>query len=214
MSSCRVAYPMGFRLPRIADEEDPLRLAVLISGSGSGMAALLRHQESPVKHRTRVVISNVEGVAGLQKAEEKGIEAIAIPHGNPQDRESHERAIHAVLLERDVEAVILSGYMRLLTPWFVERWEGRLLNIHPSLLPDFPGAHAHRDVIAAGVSMTGCTVHFVDKGMDSGRIIAQADVPVLPGDDENSLQERVKGVEHILYPMAIDALACGDLDEE
>ena len=99
--------------------------------------------------------------------------------------------------------------MRIITQWFVERWEGRLLNIHPSLLPKFPGAHAHRDVLAAGESITGCTVHFVDTGMDSGRIIAQRKVSVEPDDDEDSLSERVKALEHKLYPEVIDAFSAG-----
>ena len=182
---------MVFQLPRKASSEDPLRLAILISGSGSGMAALLKHQQtnSGLSHITTVVISNKEGVGGLLKAEDGGVEAITICSRTTPEREEHERLIHAALVERNVEAVILSGYMRLFTPWFVEQWEGRMLNIHPSLLPDFPGAHAHRDVIAAGASITGCTVHFVDSGMDSGVIISQREVPVHAGDDEKTLQE-------------------------
>ena len=205
---------MAFQLPRKASSEEPLRLAILISGSGSGMAALLKHQQttSDLSHITTVVISNKEGVGGIQKAIDGGVEAVTICSRTTPEREEHERLIHAALVERDVEAVILSGYMRLFTPWFVEQWEGRMLNIHPSLLPDFPGAHAHRDVIAAGVSTTGCTVHFVDSGMDSGMIISQREVPVHEGDDENSLQERVKEIEHLLYPEVIDAFAEGRLD--
>ena len=204
---------MSFQLPRKASSEDPLRLAVLISGSGSGMVALIEHQHSSSEsaHITSVVISNREGVAGLQKATDLGVKAIAISSSSAMDREAHERDIHSVLKEHEIEAVILSGYMRLLTPWFVERWEGRMLNIHPSLLPRFPGAHAHRDVIAAGVDSTGCTVHFVDSGMDSGLIIAQREIPVLENDDEESLQQRVKKIEHMLYPEVIDAFAEGRL---
>ena len=100
--------------------------------------------------------------------------------------------------------------MRILSPWIVKKWKGRLVNIHPSLLPDFPGAHAHREVISAGVSTTGCTVHMVDEGVDSGPILAQKTVPVLPEDDEKSLQERVKKVEHLLYPETIDLLCSGE----
>jgi phosphoribosylglycinamide formyltransferase-1 len=205
---------MTFQLPRRASSEDPLRLAVLISGSGSGMAALLKHQHSSSNssHITTVVISNKEGVAGLQKAIDGGVEAMAISSNSTPEREAHERLIHAILEERCVEAVILSGYMRLFTPWFVEQWEGRMLNIHPSLLPEFPGAHSHRDVIAAGAEVTGCTVHFVDSGMDSGVIISQREVPVSEDDDEESLQKKVKEIEHQLYPVVIDAFAEGRLD--
>ena len=207
-----------FLLPRVATPDDPLLLAVFISGSGSGMEALLRHQEeNECSHTTRVVISNVAGVAGLARAKAHGVTSEVIEHlgqpgGNADDRrQAHEEAIHALLVELRIEAVILSGYMRILTPWFVERWEGRLINIHPSLLPEFPGAHAHRDVLSAGVKVTGCTIHFVDTDMDSGRIIAQREVSVYHSDDEESLGERVKQVEHTLYPLVIDAFASGNL---
>ena len=126
-------------------------------------------------------------------------------------RVAHERLVNAELEAADVELVVLSGYMRILTPWFVRRWKGRLVNIHPSLLPDFPGAHAHRDALAAGVSVTGCTVHLVDEGVDSGPILAQREIEVLPGDDEKALQERVKGVEHLLYPDVLDRLCSGQI---
>jgi len=171
------------------------------------MEALLKHQKKNCSHVTKIVISNKEGVAGLKKAEKHGIPAIAVIPESIVDREGHEREIDTILEKYEIEAVILSGYMRILSPWFVGKWEGRLLNIHPSLLPDFPGAHAHRDAIAAGVEVSGCTVHFVDSEMDSGQIIAQRSVPVLQGDTEESLQERVKQVEHVLYPEVIDAFA-------
>jgi len=126
-------------------------------------------------------------------------------------RVAHERLVNAELEAADVELVVLNGYMRILTPWFVRRWKGRLVNIHPSLLPDFPGAHAHRDALAAGVSVTGCTVHLVDEGVDSGPILEQREIEVLPGDDEEALQERVKGVEHLLYPDVLDRLCSGQI---
>ncbi|MEC7179148.1 MAG: phosphoribosylglycinamide formyltransferase, partial [Candidatus Thermoplasmatota archaeon] len=125
-------------------------------------------------------------------------------------RIAHELEIEQVLFDYEVELVILSGYMRLLSPQFVERWEGKIVNIHPSLLPDFPGAHAHGDVIASGVKKSGCTVHYVDAGMDTGQIIAQCEVDVLPEDTEETLASRIKHFEHILYPMVIDAIASGD----
>ena len=119
--------------------------------------------------------------------------------------------INQILQEHNIELIVLSGYMRILTPDFVKPWAGRILNIHPSLLPDFPGAHAHRDVLAAKVSMTGCTDHFVDSGMDTGPIIRQAKVMVHPGDDESTLAGRVKEVEHKLYPEVIDLIASGEI---
>ena len=111
--------------------------------------------------------------------------------------------------EHGIEAVILSGYMRILSPLFVRAWKGRLLNIHRSLLPKYPGAHAHRDALADGAKVTGCTVHLVDEGVDSGPILAQRELEILSDDDEDSLSERVKALEHILYPEVIDAFAAG-----
>jgi formyltetrahydrofolate-dependent phosphoribosylglycinamide formyltransferase len=124
-------------------------------------------------------------------------------------RESHERAIMLALEEHSIEAVILSGYMRILSPVFVREWKGRLLNIHPSLLPKYPGAHAHRDALADGAIVTGCTVHLVDEGVDSGPTLAQRQLDIHPDDDENSLSERVKALEHQLYPEVIDAFSAG-----
>jgi len=209
--------PEAWILPRRGAVEDPLRLAVLISGSGSGMEALIRHQQNKdCLHVTNVVISDRADAVGLSKAEALGVTSVAVPLPDIEDREerrlAHEREVSEVLSDYGVEAVILSGYMRLLTPSFVKPWAGRILNIHPSLLPDFPGAHAHRDVIAAGVEKSGCTVHFVDSGMDTGPIIAQAEVEISPDDDENSLAEKVKQKEHILYPSVIDMFSEGMIE--
>ena len=200
---------------RVATIENPLRLAVFISGSGSGMQALLRHQESkPCLHQTTLVLSNVAGVTGLDKAKSHNINTVTIEldrsiSDRTSRREAHERTIMTVLEEHEIEAVILSGYMRILSPLFVRAWQGRLLNIHPSLLPKYPGAHAHRDALADGATVTGCTVHLVDEGVDSGPILAQRELEVLPDDDEDSLSERVKALEHKLYPEVIDAFAAG-----
>ena len=125
-------------------------------------------------------------------------------------RHQHEANIERLLHQYEVELVILSGYMRLLSEQFINNWAGKIVNIHPSLLPEFPGAHAHRDAIAAGVSKSGCTVHFVDAGMDTGEIIAQCEVEVLEDDTESSLANRIKSFEHILYPLVIDAIVTGD----
>jgi formyltetrahydrofolate-dependent phosphoribosylglycinamide formyltransferase len=202
---------------REATMENPLRLAVFISGSGSGMEALLRHQESKrCLHETTLVVSNVEGVSGLDKAKARNIEAVTIEldrsiSGVAARRAAHETTIMAVLEEREIEVVILSGYMRILSPLFVREWQGRLLNIHPSLLPKYPGAHAHRDALADGATVTGCTVHLVDEGVDTGRILAQSQLEIQPEDDEESLSERVKVLEHKLYPETIDAFTEGRL---
>ena len=202
---------------REATEENPLRLAVFISGSGSGMEALLRHQKSKAcLHQTTLVVSNVAGVSGLDKAKAHDVEAMtieldkSIPDVSAR-REAHETTIMAVLEEREIEAVILSGYMRILSPLFVRKWKGRLLNIHPSLLPKYPGAHAHRDALADGATVTGCTVHLVDEGVDTGQILAQSQLEIYPDDDEESLSARVKVLEHKLYPETIDAFTEGRL---
>jgi phosphoribosylglycinamide formyltransferase-1 len=204
-------------LPREGTPSDPLRLAVLISGSGSGMEALLLHQQSKdCLHVTNVVISDREGIAGLEKAQKHDVTSVVVPIPDVEDKVErrilHEQEINEVLADYGVEAVILSGYMRILTPSFVKPWAGRLLNIHPSLLPAFPGAHAHRDAIEAGVTKSGCTVHFVDSGMDTGPIIAQEEVAVLLTDNEDSLADKVKSKEHVLYPAVIDLLASGNVE--
>ena len=200
---------------RVASADDPLRCAILLSGSGSGMQAMLEHQQNPdCMHLTTVVVSNKSGVKGIERAENLDVPTVVIESSSDlkgdQRRIAHELEIEQVLVDYEVELVILSGYMRLLSPQFVARWEGKILNIHPSLLPDFPGAHAHRDVIASGADKSGCTVHYVDAGMDTGEIIAQCEVEVFPEDTEETLAARVKQFEHILYPMVVDAIACGD----
>lgn len=204
-------------LPRIGTPENPVRLGILISGSGSGMEALLNHQNKKqhCHHKTMLVISNKANVKGLERAESKGIKTsvVELPKNVEADilRESHEELIQEELEKYGVELIILSGYMRIFTPSFVEKWIGRLLNIHPSLLPQFPGAYAHRDVLASGVNKTGCTVHFVDLEVDSGMIIAQKSVLIHSNDTLGDLQERVKIQEHIIYPQVIDALCEGRL---
>ena len=204
-------------LPRIGTPSDPLRLGILISGSGTGMEALLRHQEQlGCLHTTNVVISDKLEVAGLTKAQNMDVTAVVVPLPEIEDKNQrrlvHENEVNQVLADHGVELVVLSGYMRILTPSFVQPWAGRLLNIHPSLLPKFPGAHAHRDVIAAKEAKSGCTVHFVDSEMDSGPILAQEIVEVLPTDTEESLGEKVKIKEHLLYPLIIDQLASGKIE--
>lgn len=201
--------------PRAPTPDAPLRLAVLASGSGSGMEALARHQAAmtDVLHSTSLVVVDRPEAGAIARAEALGLQVAVVPLPEAEDRDerrlAHEAAIEAQLATHRIEVVVLSGWMRLLTPAFVRAWKGRLLNIHPSLLPDFPGAHAHRDVLAAGATRSGCTVHFVDEGMDTGPIIAQVEVPVQPDDDEGTLAARVRREEHRLYPEVLDAYASG-----
>lgn len=199
---------------RIGTPTDPIRLAVLISGSGSGMVALANFQSNhEVAFKIEIVISDKQS-KGLAKAEELGLNNVFCPISANEPKETrrreHERRIEELLIKHDIEVVILSGYMRLVTAEFVNHWEGKILNIHPSLLPAHPGAHAHRDVLASGDKVSGCTIHFVDAGMDTGQIIAQAKVPVFNDDTEDSLAQRVKVEEHILYPKIIQEFCSSD----
>ena len=149
------------------------RIAVLISGSGTNMVSLVKAgQQADCPFEVVLVLSNVEGAAGLDKARELGVEAVALPH-RPygKDRQAHEQAVHDVLVQHGVEAIALAGYMRILTPWLVQAWEGRMLNIHPSLLPLYPGLDTHARALAAGDAEAGCTVHIVTEGMDEGPIL-------------------------------------------
>ena len=184
-------------LPRKATPDSPLRLAVMISGGGSGLRALLKHQqEADRAHITTLVIADSESAGGLKHAMDAGVESFSVPL--PQElrgaerRKVHEEQIIRIIESKDIEMIVLSGYMRILTSSFVSRWKGRLVNIHPSLLPDFPGAHAQRDALEAGVKVSGCTVHFVDEGADSGPIIEQREVPVLESDTIDTLTDRIK----------------------
>ena len=187
------------------------RTAILISGRGSNMASLIaatRCDAYPAE--IALVLSNRPDAAGLQLARAAGIEARAIDHRRfGPDRAAHEAEINAALMEAEIEIVCLAGYLRLLTPLLIGAWHGRMLNIHPSLLPAFPGLHTHARAIAAGVKLHGCTVHLVTQQMDEGPILAQAAVPVLTGDTEETLADRVLVQEHVIYPAALAAFASG-----
>ena len=189
----------------------PVRVAVLISGRGSNMAALLDAAAVPgYPAEVALVLSNRPDAAGLDHARARGIEALCVDHrAFGHDRAAHEAAIHAELQARGIGLVCLAGYMRLLTPFLVNAWAGRMLNIHPSLLPAFPGLDTHARALAAGCKLHGCTVHLVTEVMDAGPILAQAAVPVLPGDDADTLAARVLRQEHVLYPLALRLLAEG-----
>jgi phosphoribosylglycinamide formyltransferase-1 len=188
------------------------RSAILISGRGSNMSALInaaRGNACPAE--IVLVLSNRPDAAGLRLAREAGIAASAIDHRPFRgDRAGHEAEINAALTEAGAELVCLAGYMRLLTPAFVTAWRGRMLNIHPSLLPAFPGLHTHARALTAGVKLHGCTVHLVTEQMDEGPILAQAAVPVLRGDTEDTLADRVLAQEHVIYPAALAAFISGE----
>ncbi|MBW3616200.1 MAG: phosphoribosylglycinamide formyltransferase [Proteobacteria bacterium] len=179
------------------------RVGVLISGRGSNMAALLEAARDPgYPAEVVLVLSNNPAAPGLGTARAAGIEARAIDHRG-RDKASHEADLTAALQGAGVEVVALAGYMRLLSPAFIEAWRGRILNIHPSLLPLYPGLHTHRRALEAGDAEAGCSVHLVTEGVDEGPVLAQARVPVLPGDTEESLAARVLEAEHALYPAAL-----------
>jgi phosphoribosylglycinamide formyltransferase-1 len=189
----------------------PVRTAILISGRGSNMAALLNAAAEPdYPAEIALVLSNRPDAAGLDHARARGIEALCVDHRSyGRDRTAHEATIHAELQARGIGLVCLAGYMRLLTPSLVNAWAGRMLNIHPSLLPAFPGLDTHARALAAGCKLHGCTVHLVTEAMDEGPILAQAAVPVLPGDDAGALAARVLRQEHMLYPLALRLMAAG-----
>lgn len=187
-----------------------MRVGVLISGRGSNLQSLIDAQDAgslPVELVS--VISNVPGAPGLQRAEAAGIAANVVDHKNFDGRAPFEAALNAALLEAGVEFLCLAGFMRLLTDGFVNKWQDRLINIHPSLLPAFKGLDTHTRAIEAGVRFAGCTVHFVRPAMDEGPIIVQAAVPILAGDTPASLSERVLAEEHKIYPLALRLIAEG-----
>jgi phosphoribosylglycinamide formyltransferase-1 len=187
------------------------RTGILISGRGSNMVALAHAAQAPdFPAEIGLVLSNRPDAAGLDRARTLGIATATVDHRDfGKDREAFERAMDEMLRINQIELVALAGFMRILTPWFVRRWQGRLINIHPSLLPLFKGTHTHAQALAAGVSEHGCSVHFVVPELDAGPVIAQATVPVLPGDDEDSLAARVLEQELTLYPQALAAVASG-----
>ncbi|MFH6783188.1 MULTISPECIES: phosphoribosylglycinamide formyltransferase [Methylobacterium] len=186
------------------------RIGILISGRGSNMVSLLEAAQAPDYPAEIVLVaSNRPDAAGLVRAAEAGLATEAVDHRAHPDRASFERALDEALRRHGVEFLVLAGFMRVLTPWFVEAWAGRMLNIHPSLLPLFRGTHTHAQALAAGVRVHGCTVHFVVPELDAGPIVAQAVVPVLPEDDEDRLSARVLVQEHRLYPAALALVASG-----
>jgi phosphoribosylglycinamide formyltransferase-1 len=190
-----------------------LKLGVLISGRGSNLQSLIDACATPgFPARIALVISNRPDAAGLARAEAAGIATRVIDHKLYPAREAFERDMDAALREANVGLVCSAGFMRVLTPWFVNAWWDRQLNIHPSLLPAFRGLHVHEQALEAGVRISGCTVHFVRPEMDAGPIIAQAAVPVLSGDTPDTLAARVLEAEHKLYPLAVRLIGEGKVN--
>jgi phosphoribosylglycinamide formyltransferase-1 len=190
-----------------------LAVGVLASGRGSNLQALLEACAAPrFPARIAVVVSDREQALALERAEAAGVPAVWVSPKDFGDRAAWEAAVIAELRARDVGLVCLAGFMRLLSPAFVRAFHGRILNIHPSLLPAFPGLHAQRQALDHGVKVAGATVHFVDEGVDTGPIVLQAAVPVLDGDTEATLTARILAEEHRLYPEAIRLYAEGRLE--
>jgi len=190
------------------------RVAVFASGRGSNLAALLdafppTTAAADGDAAVVLVISDRAAAGALDLARRAGVPALHLPFR--PDREAFERSAQAELEGARVDLVLLAGFMRVLSPAFVARWPGRLLNVHPSLLPDFPGLHAVRQALDAGAPRTGCTVHFVDAGVDTGPVVARHEVPILPGDDEAGLQARIQAAEHRIYPAAVRRVLRGEV---
>jgi phosphoribosylglycinamide formyltransferase-1 len=186
------------------------RVAILISGGGSNLAALIGDMTGTHPARPVLVLSNRPGAGGLAKAEAAGVPVAVVDHRAHDTREGFEAALGAVLEGVRPDILCLAGFMRVLTPGFVEKWRGRMLNIHPSLLPRYPGLDTHERALAAGDREAGCTVHEVTAALDGGPILGQARVPVLPGDTRDILAARVLEAEHRLYPAVLRRFAAGD----
>jgi phosphoribosylglycinamide formyltransferase-1 len=188
-------------------------LGILLSGRGSNFEAIARNVSAGhiTGARIAVVISNKPNAAGIDTARSMGLNAVVVP-SKGKDREQHDREMVAVLKESKVDLICLAGYMRLLSPWFVQQFPHRILNIHPSLLPSFPGLEAQEQAFAYGVKVSGCTVHFVDEELDHGAIILQKTVPVFDTDDEHTLAARILEQEHIAYSEAINVVVQGKFE--
>jgi len=185
-----------------------LTIAVFISGSGSNLQSIIDAIEAGrISARIAVVLSNEPDAYGLVRAQKHGIPTAIVNHRNYKDRKEFEAAVVTVLEKSPVDIICLAGFMRLLTPDFLRRFPRRVINIHPALLPSFPGTHGQRDAFNYGVRFSGCTIHFVDDGVDTGPIIMQAVVPVMPDDDEEQLKARILAQEHRIYPQVIQFFA-------
>lgn len=184
--------------------------AILISGRGSNMSVLLKAAQAPdFPAQISLVVSNRADAVGLSIAEAAGVRTLVLNHKEFRDRIAFDAALDAHLRVEGIEIICLAGFMRLMTPWLVERWRDRMINVHPSLLPSFKGLDTHARALAAGVRFHGCTVHLVRAEMDEGPMLLQAVVPVLPGDTPESLAARVLEQEHVIYPAGLALLAGG-----
>ena len=188
-------------------------LGILLSGRGSNFVAIADSIDAGriPNARIAIVISNRADAPGVETARSRGLNALVIP-SKGQDREAHDREVVAALQEHKVDLICLAGYMRLLSPWFVQQFPQQVLNIHPSLLPAFPGLEAQKQALTYGVKVSGCTVHFVDEELDHGAIIVQKTVPVLDTDDEHTLAERILEQEHVAYTEAIKIVLEGNYE--
>ncbi|MGH7280696.1 MAG: phosphoribosylglycinamide formyltransferase [Polyangiaceae bacterium] len=192
-----------------------IKLGVLISGSGTNLQAILDSiEKKTLDAQVAVVISNKAEAAGLERAKKAAVPTHVIDHKKFADRPSFDSAVVDVLRDHKVDWVVLAGFMRIVTPTLLDSFPHRVVNIHPSLLPAFPGAHPHRDALAYGVKISGCTVHLVDAGTDTGPILAQAVVPVTADDDEASLAQKILYVEHQLLPRVLQQASEGKISVE
>jgi phosphoribosylglycinamide formyltransferase-1 len=188
------------------------KLGILLSGRGSNFVAIADNiAGGKVKAEIAVVISNRADAPGIETARQRGLDARVVP-SKGKDREVHDREVVAILKAKQVDLVCLAGYMRLLSPWFIRQFPDRILNIHPALLPAFPGLDGQKQAFEYGVKVSGCTVHFVDEHLDHGPIVVQKTVPVLDTDDEHALAERILAQEHIAYSEAINRVLEGDYE--
>lgn len=188
----------------------PLKIAILASGGGTNAQAMIDKAAAGILDvEIRLILSNRLGAGVLERARKAGLPHLALDHTRFPDREAYDRQLIAALRESGAELIVLAGYMRLLTSAFLEAFAGRVINIHPALLPSFPGVHGGADAQAYGVKISGCTVHFVEEKVDSGPVIIQAAVPVEGGEDLDSLMNRIHGLEHRIYPQALQWFAEG-----
>jgi phosphoribosylglycinamide formyltransferase-1 len=192
---------------------DLLKLGVLISGNGSNLQSIIDHiEQGSLKAAIKIVISNNPDAYGITRAEKHGIPFVVLKNGNFKNKEDFDVELVKILKDNGVELVILAGFMRIITPAFLKAFSGIIMNIHPALLPSFPGLHGQKQAVEYGVKFSGCTVHFVDDGVDTGPVIIQSVVPVHDDDTEETLAERILKEEHKIYPQAIQLFADGRLE--
>ncbi|MGP9644339.1 phosphoribosylglycinamide formyltransferase [Halomonas sp. AOP30-A1-24] len=197
-------YPSDTITDMTPEPTGPRRVVVLISGSGSNLQALIDAQSHDrLGGEIVAVISNVADAYGLKRAHEAGIEAVALPHREYDNREAYDGALIKVIERHEPDVIVLAGFMRILTPRFVQRFLGRMLNIHPSLLPEYQGLNTHARALADKVTSHGCSVHFVTEELDGGPVVLQAELAVTPEDNAETLKEKVHAREHLIYPIAV-----------